>query len=93
MMQWRRRRPLRASAAPAGRQFEARVRSRGAVALLLFGTILSSAALAGENVLFNPEFDIPLMEAGWTIYFGSLLDWTPEDSNACAGTGSGRIAS
>ncbi len=63
------------------------------VTLLLCSSIWPAALRGGENVLFNPEFDIPLMEAGWTIYFGSLLDWTPEDSNACAGTGSGRIAS
>ncbi len=48
---------------------------------------------AGENVLTNPEFDVTQMEAGWTIYFGSLLDWTGEDSNACPGSGAARIAS
>ncbi|MEO7794954.1 MAG: hypothetical protein ABIV06_09295, partial [Thermoanaerobaculia bacterium] len=54
----------------------------------------SSAALrASENVLTNPDFDIPQLEAGWSIYYGSLLDWTPEDGNACAGSGAGRIAS
>lgn len=65
-------------------------------ALTLFlqlAALAPGAVAAGENVLTNPEFDSPQMEAGWTIYFGSLLDWTPEDSNACPSSGAGRIAS
>lgn len=67
------------------------------IALLALGALLPAAGVAGENVLSNPEFDIPLLEAGWTIAFpgasGTLLDWTPEDGNACPGSGAGRIAS
>lgn len=65
--------------------------------LVLYATFLAGALRAGENVLFNPEFDDAQMEAGWSIALpgasGSLVDWTNEDSNACPGSGSVRIAS
>lgn len=72
------------------------MRPNAALTLLLcatFVTFASGAARAGENVLFNPELDNSQMESGWTIFFGTLLDWTIEDANACAGSGAGRIAS
>ena len=60
--------------------------------LLLCGT-LSPRLLAGENILFNPEFNNPQMEAGWTSLSGALPDWTIGDADGCAGSGAGRIAS
>ncbi len=69
------------------------MRPNAAFTLLLFATFVPGAARAGENLLFNPEFDNAQMEAGWAIYFGTLLDWTIEDANACPGSGAGRIAS
>lgn len=65
--------------------------------LLLLAPLAPGVARASENVLTNPEFDYDQMEAGWTIALpgasGTLIDWTNEDSNACLGSGSGRIAS
>ena len=72
------------------------MRSNAAFALLLcatFATFANGAVRATENLLFNSEFDNSQMEAGWAIYFGTLLDWTNEDANACAGSGAGRIRS
>ena len=73
------------------------MRPRFAFPLLVLALLAPGAARAAENLLLNPEFDNLTMESGWTIAFpgasGTLLDWTPEDSNACAGSGAGRIAS
>jgi hypothetical protein len=73
------------------------MRPKFALPLLFLVLLAPGAARAAENLLFNPEFDNLAMESGWTIVFpgasGTLLDWTPEDGNACAGSGAGRIAS
>ncbi|MEO8196854.1 MAG: hypothetical protein ABI689_09055 [Thermoanaerobaculia bacterium] len=67
------------------------------ICLLLLATLSPAAAPAGENVLVNAEFDNAQMEAGWSIAVpggsGTLVDWTIEDSDACPGSGSVRIAS
>ena len=67
------------------------------VSLLLCSAICPAALRAGENVLFNPEFNDAEMESGWTIAVpgasGTLVDWTIEDGNGCSGSGAGRIAS
>lgn len=63
------------------------------LALGALGLLLPGAALASENVLFNPEFTDALLYSGWTIYYGSVLDWTGQDSNDCLGSGSGQVDS
>lgn len=59
-----------------------------AIALQLPGPLL-----AGENLLSNPEFAAPLLFSGWTIFFGSGLDWTGADSNGCASSGAAQLGS
>lgn len=61
--------------------------------LLLCTSLPPGALRASENLLFNPEFADPLLYSGWTIYFGTALDWTGQDSDGCAGSGSGQLSS
>jgi len=70
----------------------ARRAGRAAIVLILLAAV-SSRTSADPNVLFNPELDQVLLQSGWRIYFGSMLDWTGADSTGCAGSGAGQLES
>jgi len=98
-MSWRKIQILESDSGAAGDSGvgkRARARRGAGGALLLVGTLwfqLPPAALASENLLFNSEFPDTLLYSGWTIYYGSVLDWTGQDSNDCPGSGSGQVDS
>ena len=61
--------------------------------LLLLAISYLCAPVAAQNALSNPELDPPFFSLGWRLFFGENLDWTSEDGNGCAGSGSGQLTS